>query len=117
MSEDVEHYPDFPLALLNTLTYFDFKLIERADLDRAIEKFEIRVKEMEHKEEKMLKEREKEDQAAFELKQVNWFALIWYSHGFKNQHFLSAKTPLLIIWWIYMKKCTKRIQMVKRWTW
>ena len=71
MSEDVEHYPDFPLALLNTLTYFDFKLIERADRDRAIEKFEIRVKEMEHKEEKMLKEQEKEDQAAFELLQVN----------------------------------------------
>ena len=69
MSEDVEHYPDFPLALLNTLSYLDFKLIEKADRERAMETFEIRVKEMEHKEEKLLKEREKEEQAAFELEQ------------------------------------------------
>jgi len=69
MSEDVEHYPDFPLALLNTLTYLDFTLIEKTDRDAAVEKFEIRVKEMEHKEEKLLKEREKEEQTAFELNQ------------------------------------------------
>ena len=81
LSEDVEHYPDFPLALLNTLTYLDFKLIERADRDVAMEKFEIRVKEMEHKEEKLLKDREKEEQAQFELNQVilNFWSLLTLS--------------------------------------
>ena len=86
MSEDVEHYPDFPLALLNTLTYLDFKLIEKSDRDVAMEKFEIRVKEMEHKEEKLLKDREKEEQAQFELNQVLNVRLFFFLN-----HFLASK--------------------------
>ena len=88
MSEDAEHYPEFPLALLNTLTYLDFTLIEKQDRDAAVEKFEIRVKEMEHKEEKLLKERQQEEQAAFELNQVDFTMIPKNSKKSKN----SVKT-------------------------
>ena len=68
--QDEEHYPDFPLALLNTLSYLDFKLIEKEKREKALEIFEIRVKELEHKEEKLLKIKIKEEQEQFELNQV-----------------------------------------------
>ena len=71
--QDEEHYPDFPLALLNTLSYLDFKLIEKEKREKALEIFEIRVKELEHKEEKLMKIKIKEEQEQFELNQVPYF--------------------------------------------
>jgi len=69
LADDEEHYPDFPLALLNTLSYLDFKLIEKEKREKALEIFEIRVKELEHKEEKLMKIKIKEEKEQFELNQ------------------------------------------------
>lgn len=69
MAEDEENYPNFPLALLNGLTFLDFKLIEKDKRAVADEVFEIRVKELEHKEEKEAKIAETANKEAFELKQ------------------------------------------------
>lgn len=69
IAEDEEHYPNFPLALLTGLTFLDFKLIEKDKREIAADVFEIRVKELEHKEEKEAKIQEKEQSDAFILKQ------------------------------------------------
>ena len=58
------------MALLNTLSYLDFKLIEKEKREKALEIFEIRVKELEHKEEKLMKIKIKEEKEQFELNQV-----------------------------------------------
>lgn len=57
--------------MLTGLTFLDFKLIEKDKRAVADEVFEIRVKELEHKEEKEAKIAETANKEAFELKQVS----------------------------------------------
>ena len=65
--QNTETYPAFPLAILSSISFLDFKMIDHADRMAATEKYEIKVQELEQKEEKEAKLKEKQNQEQREL--------------------------------------------------
>jgi len=61
MTQSEESYPAFPVAILNSLSFLDFKMIDPEERAQAIEKYEIKVTELELKEDKESKIRAKEE--------------------------------------------------------
>lgn len=67
MTQNTDTYPAFPLAILSSISFLDFKMIDQADRIAATEKYEIKVQELEQKEEKEAKLKEKQNQEQGEL--------------------------------------------------
>ena len=56
------------MAILSSLSFLDFKMIDQAERAAAVEKYEIKVKELEHKEEKEAKLRKKREEEELAIK-------------------------------------------------
>ena len=56
------------MAILSSLSFLDFKMIDQAERATAVEKYEIKVKELEHKEEKEAKLRKKREEEELAIK-------------------------------------------------